>query len=408
MKPAASSTSTPPRTLERRPAVLLVDDVEANLVALEALLDDLACDLVRAPSGNAALRQLLKREFAVMLLDVQMPEMDGYEVARHVHENPLTADVPILFLTATHNTPENVLKGYGSGAVDFLFKPIDSAILRSKVRVFLDLHNSKQQLADGKRALEQMYAELQATQAQLVQSAKMASLGELVAGIAHEINNPLAFALSHLDTAQRTLGPLEAALNPAASPAARHWEKLNSRLAEMTIGLARIRDLVVKLRTFSRIDGDERGAASMKECVESVITILAHRSKDRVKIVQNIGEPDTIECYPGLLNQALMNLIANSIDAIEGPGTVTISSAAQGSRYLIAVSDTGPGIPPAVRQRIFEPFFTTKPVGSGTGLGLSITYSIVQKHGGTISVDCPPGGGTTMTINLPLEGAERG
>jgi two-component system NtrC family sensor kinase len=350
----------------------------------------------------------LKREFAVMLLDVQMPEMDGYEVARHVHENPLTADVPILFLTATHNTPENVLKGYGSGAVDFLFKPIDSAILRSKVRVFLDLHNSKQQLADGKRALEQMYAELQATQAQLVQSAKMASLGELVAGIAHEINNPLAFALSHLDTAQRTLGPLEAALNPAASPAARHWEKLNSRLAEMTIGLARIRDLVVKLRTFSRIDGDERGAASMKECVESVITILAHRSKDRVKIVQNIGEPDTIECYPGLLNQALMNLIANSIDAIEGPGTVTISSAAQGSRYLIAVSDTGPGIPPAVRQRIFEPFFTTKPVGSGTGLGLSITYSIVQKHGGTISVDCPPGGGTTMTINLPLEGAERG
>jgi two-component system, NtrC family, sensor kinase len=387
-----------------RAAVLLVDDVEANLIALEGLLADLDCDLVRAPSGNAALRQLLKRDFAVMLLDVQMPEMDGYEVARHARDNPATSDVPILFLTATHNTPENVRKGYGSGAVDFLFKPFDSDVLRSKVSVFLELYSSKREIADGKRELERMYAELQATQTQLVQSAKMASLGELVAGIAHEINNPLAFALSHLDTAQRTLGPIAAATNPAASAAAQHWEKLQSRLREMTIGLTRIRDLVIKLRTFSRLDGDERGTAKIEDCVESVITILGHRLKDRVSIQRNFGQPESIDCYPGLLNQALMNLIANSLDAIEGEGTVTVTTGAAGDRYLIAVSDTGSGIPLAVRQRIFEPFFTTKAVGSGTGLGLSITYSIVEKHGGTISVECPPSGGTVMTISLPMEG----
>jgi two-component system, NtrC family, sensor kinase len=387
----------------QRPAVLLVDDVEANLVALQALLDDLDCDLVLARSGNAALRQLLRREFAVMLLDVQMPEMDGYEVARHARSNSTTRDVPILFVTATHHTQDNVLRGYDSGAVDVLFKPIDSTILRSKVKVFLELYEGKRQIADAKRKLERTHAELQATQAQLVQSAKMASLGELVAGIAHEINNPLAFALSHLDTARRTLTPLEAELKPLSlEPSRPHWEKLTSRLSEMSMGLTRIRDLVVKLRTFSRLDGDERGVANIRECVDSVITILGHRLKDQVVVERDIGEPDSIECYPGLLNQAIMNLVANSIDAIAGPGTVRIVARAVAERYVITVTDTGQGIPLAIRHRIFEPFFTTKGVGNGTGLGLSITYSIVEKHGGTLSVDCPPNGGTTMTISLPL------
>jgi two-component system NtrC family sensor kinase len=391
-----------------RPAVLLVDDVEANLTALQALLADLDCELVLARSGNGALRELLKREFAVMLLDVQMPEMDGYEVARHARENPVTRAVPILFVTATHDTEDNVLRGYDSGAVDFLFKPIDSTVLRAKVRVFLELYNGKRQIAEAKRALEQTHAELQETQGQLVQSAKMASLGVLVAGIAHEINNPLAFALSHLDTVQRGLGPIESALNPAASDAARpHWDKVKSRLGEMNLGLTRIRELVVKLRTFSRLDGDERGIANVKDCVDSVLMILGHRLKDRIQIEQSFGDPASIECFPGLLNQALMNLVANSIDAIEGEGKITISGKTVGDRYVIAVADTGQGIPPAVRPRIFDPFFTTKGVGSGTGLGLSITYSIVQKHGGTLSVECPPEGGTTMSLSLPLHAAPR-
>jgi two-component system NtrC family sensor kinase len=383
--------------------VLLVDDVETNLVALRALLDDLDCEVVLVRSGNAALSQLLRREFAVMLLDVQMPGMDGFEVARHARANPLTREVPILFVTAMHNTQESVLRGYDSGAVDVLFKPIDSAILRSKVRVFLELYNGKRQIADAKRDLELAHVELQATQAQLVQSAKMASLGELVAGIAHEINNPLAFALSHLETALRTIGPVEAAVDPSASPAARpHWEKLKSRLGEMSLGLTRIRDLVSKLRTFSRVDGDERGLADVRACIDSVITILGHRLREGITVKVEVGPPEMLECYPGLLNQALMNLVANSIDALADSGTITITAGSVGDRYVICVADSGPGIPAAVRHRIFEPFFTTKGVGSGTGLGLSITYAIVEKHQGTLNVDCPPGGGTIMTIDLPL------
>jgi len=141
--PPAPRARAPGAAAERadgpRPGVLLVDDIAANLLALEAQLGALPCDLVRASNGNEALRQLLKRPFAVMLLDVQMPGMDGYEVARYARENPQTRDVPIIFVTAMHESEENTLRGYGAGAVDFLFKPVNSYVLRSKVQVFLDL-----------------------------------------------------------------------------------------------------------------------------------------------------------------------------------------------------------------------------------------------------------------------------
>jgi two-component system NtrC family sensor kinase len=413
------------------PAVLIVDDVEANLVALRALLDGTGCSVTSASSGNQALRLLLRNEFAVILLDVQMPEMDGYEVARHARMIPATRDIPIIFLTATHDSEENVLRGYGSGAVDFLFKPIDADVLRSKVRVFLELYSGRRQLADANLKLEvknkelqalaeaeagiasnlrvahdelqTAYRELQATQAQLVQSAKMASLGELVAGVAHEINNPLAFVMSHLDTVRKSLEHFRSGVPGAVTgDGEQHWQRAHLRLSETELGLGRIRDLVLKLRTFSRLDEGERKRVSISECIESVLTILQHRTKERVEIVRRIATPDLLDCYPALLNQVLLNLVANSIDAIEGPGTITIVAGENGSDFEIAVSDTGAGIPADVRERVLEPFFTTKPVGEGTGLGLSIAYSIMKKHGGSIELGDAPGGGTLATLRIPL------
>ncbi len=419
----------------KRPAVLAVDDVEANLVALQALLEDMSCDVVCVRSGNEALRQLLRRDFAVVLLDVQMPGMDGYEVAHHARRNPSTRDVPIIFLTAANNSEGMVLRGYGSGAVDFLFKPLNPSILRSKVRVFLELHEAHQKVANAKTALETSndelraladekarlatrfqeanvrletaYRELQTTHAQLVQSAKMASLGELVAGVAHEINNPLAFVLSHLDTVKRKLSQVEAELPaPLPEPAQASWQRANDRLREMAPGLERIRELVVKLRTFSRLDEGERKSVSIRECVESVLTILGHRLRDHFVVETSFGEPDRIDCYASLLNQAIMNLVANALDAMGEQGTLRISTGASDGMYSIVVADTGPGIPAELRERVVEPFFTTKPVGQGTGLGLSITYSIVRKHGGTLELSEPSGGGACVTIRFPLEPAE--
>lgn len=394
--------------LGSKPNVLVTDDVEANLKSFDALLGDLDCNIVLARSGNEALRQLLKREFAVILLDVQMPEMDGYEVARHIRMHPGTREVPIIFATATHGGNESVLKGYDSGAVDFLLKPIDPNVLRSKVKVFLELYLGRRAIADAKqelehknRALASAYAELQATQAQLIQAAKMASLGQLVAGVAHEINNPLAFVVSHLGTALRGLEGVDQ-LIPAESDLLPGFQRAQSRLQEMDIGLSRIRDLVLKLKTFSRLDEGERKVVSMRESIDAILTILAHQLKDRIEVVTQYGEPDQINCYAGSLNQALMNLISNAIDAIHGEGKLWITTSTHDGAYQIVVADTGTGIPEVIRDRVLEPFFTTKPVGEGTGLGLSITYSIVKKHEGTLQLRDRSGGGTEAVVTLPL------
>jgi two-component system NtrC family sensor kinase len=383
--------------------------VEANLIAMDTLLSDMNCEVVLAKSGTEALRRLLKGDFAVMLLDVQMPEMDGYEVAQHARQNPATRDVPIIFLTATHDNEDSVMRGYGSGAVDFLFKPINVPVLRSKVRIFLEQYRGRRDIAYAKaelegthRQLETAYRELQATQSQLVHSAKMASIGELVAGVAHEINNPLAFVVSHLQTARRILQEVEPEVVPGLTEAARaQWQRASNRLTEMDLGLERIRDLVIKLRTFSRLDEGERQRVSMRESVEAILTILQHRFKDRIELETHFGEPDILDCFPSILNQAIMNLIANAIDAIEDKGKISVETAGDAGGYSIVISDTGHGIPEHVRERVFEPFFTTKPQGQGTGLGLSITYSIVRKHGGSLELRDRPGGGTVATIRIP-------
>jgi two-component system NtrC family sensor kinase len=248
-------------------------------------------------------------------------------------------------------------------------------------------------------------AELRSKQAQLVQTAKMASLGELVAGVAHEINNPLAFVRSHVNTAQNCFTKISAEIKPAPdSPLAEPLARGKSRLAEAETGLERIRELVVKLRVFSRLDEGERKEVKVSECVESVLTILRHKFEGRIDVTTHFGHPDVLDCYPSLLNQALMNLVANSIDAIEERGSISISTGADADGYVILIADTGHGIPEDVHDRIFEPFFTTKPVGQGTGLGLSITYSIVERHNGIIDITPRTGGGTLATIRLPLEG----
>jgi two-component system, NtrC family, sensor kinase len=433
-QPAIESSPNHESSVSERmgpPAVLIVDDVEANLVAIEALIAGMDCQVVLARSGDAALRQLLRRDFALVLLDVQMPEMDGFEVARNMSLDPVAREIPILFLTAMHENDSSVLKGYGSGAVDFLFKPVNPTILRGKVRVFLDLYRARQKLAASREALEKAnreltlvahakaalaeefrganvelataYQSLASTQSQLVQAAKMASLGELVAGIAHEINNPLAFLQSHLHTVQRSLAELEPVVRPGLSePLSKHWQRAQNRLSEMHLGLERVAELVIKLRTFSRLDEGAVKRVSVRECVESVLTISRHRFGERIQVRTEYGQPDLLECYSGLLNQALMNLVSNCVDAMPDGGTLTICTGHEAHRYAISVADTGVGIPKDLRHKVCEPFFTTKPPGQGTGLGLSLTYSIVQRHGGTLEIEDNGERGTKVTIGLPL------
>jgi DNA-binding response OmpR family regulator len=416
--------------------ILAVDDSLTYREILGAALRSEGYDVIVVSSGEEALEVLAIQSVDCVLLDLIMPGIGGTETCRRIKASPSARDIPVVVLTALDDRA-SMLESLATGADDYIQKSAELDVLKARVRAQLRrrqfedetrrvrerLLRSEIESAEARRAREvaevraalvevleaknqelaRAVQELQSTQAQLVQAAKMASLGGLVAGIAHEINNPLAFSLSHLVTATKSLARAASELRPEQSELGRmHWERAQDRLREMSLGLERIRELVVKLRTFSHIDEGEWRCVNMRECIESVLTILGHRLRDRISVETSFGEPSIIECYPGLLNQAVMNLIANSIDAIQDTGTIRIKTGSVGADYQISIADTGPGIPLTVRDRVFEPFFTTKAVGEGTGLGLSITYSIVKKHGGQLLLDCPELGGTNLTISIPL------
>ncbi|HKQ70712.1 MAG TPA: ATP-binding protein [Polyangiaceae bacterium] len=372
--------------------------------------------------GQAALESARERPPDLLLTDVMMPRMNGVELLRALRADTRTSTIKVILLSAQAGE-EAVVGGIETGADDYLVKPFSARDLLSRVGTRLELArvhraviDAAKELADTRAALlqdverknrdlEMAYGELRLTQTQLVQSAKMASLGGLVAGIAHEINNPLAFALGHLDTVRRSLEHIEAKMGARfADDIQPQWGRALDRLRDMHLGLDRIRELVIRLRIFSRLDEGELKRVSIRESIASVITILEHRLKDRISIVTHFGEPDLVECYSSLLNQAVMNLVSNAIDAIKDRGAVTISTGAQGAMYTIVISDTGSGIPENIRDRVLEPFFTTKPVGQGTGLGLPITYSIVKKHGGELELSPAPEGGTVAVVRFPVPG----
>ncbi|MCX5616646.1 hybrid sensor histidine kinase/response regulator [Bombella sp. TMW 2.2559] len=255
-------------------------------------------------------------------------------------------------------------------------------------------------LARANRELAQMNEELVQTQARLVQTAKMASLGELVAGIAHEINNPLAFTLGHADTVERCLRWVETTGQGEEGQA--RIERAMTRLAAMKTGLGRIRDLVVRLRRFSRLEEGHWCEVDAGEAIEMGLALVSHRLSRDITVECQLEAPRQLVCQETLFHQAVMNLIANAADALndarqdgqlQRKGLIRIATRLYDDVYEITVSDNGPGINEAIRPWIFDPFFTTKAQGEGTGLGLSIVHGIVQAHGGTIDITDACGAG---------------
>ena len=244
---------------------------------------------------------------------------------------------------------------------------------------------------------------------QLVQSEKMASLGQLVAGVAHEINTPMGSIHSNIGTAQTAVALLEKALGREDVARALEGDaKLKRALAILKescdvnrIASERIVGIVGSLRNFARLDESERKTVDLHEGIESTLTLLRHQIKHGIEVVKNYGNTRRIDCYPNQLNQVFMNVLVNAVQAMDGKGTITISTEERAESVLISFRDTGKGIPHADLQRIFSPGFTTKGVGVGTGLGLSIAYRIMEQHGGAIECESEVGVGTTFTLRLP-------
>ncbi|HIK27378.1 MAG TPA: sensor histidine kinase [Oscillatoriaceae cyanobacterium M7585_C2015_266] len=282
-------------------------------------------------------------------------------------------------------------------------------------------------LAQQKEELNQALTELQQRQLQLVQSEKMSSLGQLVAGIAHEINNPISFIYGNLPHVSEYLQNLIQLVNlyklafPAIPSEIRDFEHeidlhfietdLPQLLASMKAGAERIRKIIFSLRNFSRLDEAERKEVDLHEGIENTLLLLQHKFNSKIQIVKNYGTLPPVECYSSQINQVFMHLLENAIDALldslQPDKRVEINTQlvenAKGLNVRIAVKDNGPGIPEQIRAKIFDPFFTTKPIGKGTGLGLAICYQIVvQMHQGHIWVENPISGGSEFIVEFPI------
>jgi PAS domain S-box-containing protein len=270
-------------------------------------------------------------------------------------------------------------------------------------------------------------AKLQQLHGQLLQSEKLASIGQLAAGVAHEINNPVGFVNSNLGSLQSyvqtllgLLEPIEAAARHDAMPDAAVWTEWRTRIraAELEFlrqdladliresreGLERVKKIVLDLKSFARLDAGDWQAADLNAGLESTLNVVWNELKYKAEVIRDYGELPPVNCHLGKLNQVFMNLLVNAGQAIGERGTITVRTTVDGDDVLISVADTGCGIPPEHLPRIFDPFFTSKPVGKGTGLGLALAWGIVRDHGGTIGVESVVGAGTTFTVRVPIAG----
>jgi two-component system, NtrC family, sensor kinase len=420
--------------------ILVVDDNPTNIQVLFDLLTEIGYRVAIAKSGEAAILRLQSYRPDIILLDVMMPGIDGFETCQRLKADSLTRDIPVIFMTALSDTVDKV-KGLSLGAVDYITKPIQHEEALARIRVHLQLSSTQKTLQQRTSELSQALDDLKQTQVHLVQSEKMSSLGQLVAGVAHEINNPVNFINGNLNPAAEYIQDMMVFIelyrecHPQPHPKIQAWmdevdveylqDDLPKLIDSMKMGCERIYEIVLSLRNFSRLDAAECKAVDIHQGLESTLLILQHRLKARpnhpnIHLVRDYGQLPLVECYPSQLNQVFMNVLSNAIDALEeqdqkrnidelrsNPSTITIRTYQLSNQAItIHITDNGLGMKENLCSKVFEPFFTTKPIGKGTGLGLSISYQIVtEKHGGKLYCQSVPGQGTDFIIEIPIRQA---
>jgi two-component system, NtrC family, sensor kinase len=416
-------------TTERTGTILVVDDNPTNIQVLFDVLSEIGYRVAIAKSGEAALQRLQSYQPDIILLDVMMPGIDGFDTCQRLKAEPATRDIPVIFMTALSDTMDKV-KGLSLGAVDYITKPIQHEEALARIRVHLQLSNSQKVLEQRTTELSEALDNLKQAQVHLVQSEKMSSLGQLVAGVAHEINNPINFISANLEPAAEyiqdliTFVSLYQECHPQPHPQIQAWmeevdldylaQDLPKLLNSLKLGSDRIRQLVLSLRNFSRLDQAGIIPADIHTGIDSTLLILQHRLKaspehPTIQVIKDYGQLPMVECYPSQLNQVVMNLLSNAIDALEestvnSTPKITIRTFVTNDNWVtIAIADNGIGIPEEIRSHLFAPFFTTKPIGKGTGLGLSISHQIItQKHRGKIDCHSTLGQGTEFVVQIPV------
>jgi signal transduction histidine kinase len=363
--------------------ILMVDDQPGKLLTYEAILSELGENLLTARSAREALVHLLTTDIPIILIDVNMSELDGFELAKLIREHPRYQQTAIIFISAVHLTHLDQLKGYKHGAVDYITAPIIPELLRAKVRVFADLYRKT-------AALQREMAERQRLEREAQRAQHFALLGRLAAGVSHEIRNPLAALFLHVDLLEEELQ------QPTLESAA----QVTQMLAEIRMNLVRLEDLVQDYLSLVRTSQLERtpqdlGAALHAWAAQWQQLATSQGVLLRLEDLEDLG---TVALHASTLRRAMLNLVQNALDAMPQGGTLTLAGQRTAIHVQLQVRDTGRGIPTEQLAKIFEPLYTTKPGGSG--LGLYIVQEIVAAHGGTLAVESALGCGTTFTMML--------
>lgn len=443
--------------------ILLIDDMPNNLRLLSSLLTKQGYKVRSVINGAMGLKAAQAKPPDLILLDINMPDLNGYEVCTKLKANEVTQEIPVIFLSALDDVLDKV-KAFRVGGSDYITKPFQIEEVIVRVQNQLKLRQAQQMLAEQNVVLEQEICDrkkiqssledremqlkqqterleaaltkIQNTQLQLIQSEKMASLGQLVAGIAHEINNPISFIYGNVHYVNDYLDNLVSTIKMYQTSYPNPTENikdftedidldfviddLNSMMDSMKTGVERIHTIVLGLRTFSRLDEADIKSVDLHEGIESTLLIVQHRLQETdrhppIQVLKHYGELPSVTCYSGQIHQVFLHLIENAIDAIEDKSfdpslsedfmpTIEIrTESTDDHQVIVCFQDNGIGISDDIKNRIFNPFFTTKSVGQGSGLGLSICYQIiVEEHQGQLNYSALPEGGSQFTIQIPV------
>jgi len=426
--------------------VLVVDDDPILLTQIKYQASKFITEIQVASDGVAGLDLWRQWQPDVIVTDIFMPRMNGLEMSEAI--KAADPDAQIIVITSD-SEGESLRRALEIGVERYITKPVDMHLLADAVgkcvrdrqqteelrltrQVAALTQALQEQLEEKQRAEEALKKEkaeqlvlinrLEEAHNQLLQAEKMASIGQLAAGVAHEINNPIGFVNSNLGVLQNYVKTLlnliskyelyESELSAESHAAivalkqetdlAYLRDDVGNLLAESLGGLQRVKRIVQDLKDFSHISDSEMQWANLEDGLESTLNVVWNELKYKAEVVKDYGKLPEIECIPSQLNQVFMNLLVNAAQAITEHGRITLRTRQEGENVRIEIADTGSGIPLEIINRIFDPFFTTKPVGTGTGLGLSITHGIVRKHNGRIDVSSRAGEGTTFSITIPI------
>lgn len=410
-------------------SVLVVDDDALVRELLASKLSKAGYLPFCAAGGAEGLALLAQENIGLVLLDIMMPGLSGLEVMERIRCS--WPDLAVIMATS-EDDPAVAQQALSLGARGYLVKPFGDNELLIYLAQVLRLQEAERDNRTYRANLEHLIKErtaelgrtledLKSTQNQLIQQEKLATIGHLAAGVAHEINNPTGYIGSNLGTMGKYFDKFKEfialqdqaiqGLPPekvAELGAARQKLKLDFLLedsrelvSESLEGIEKIKKIVQGLKSFSRKEQDEARPVNLNECLDNALTVAWNELKYKATVEKIYGDIPLVSGFPNQLGQVFINLLVNAAQALDGQGTITLRTGREGDAVVVAVSDTGCGIPEASREKIFEPFFTTKANGVGTGLGLSIIKEIVTRHQGEIALESEPGKGTTFTIRLP-------